>query len=422
MRLLKEELKKIWRPLMALAVLVVGLLFYLLFANTYIRYFINGEAFRAEFDISREWVEKYGPTIEPEELEQIKLQREEEAAEFAEQVVKIDGAAERGITSYEDYLDWENKYYTGTIRLEGVGLETGEQFTVEGGNVMFADMEQERFLWTVKELTNYYRLPVLDRFFQRYEDVEDGMLLKTVENELDPEPASREIMLARAAEVQETENLRRGYLPQTVTNSVFDLFNVMTIWCVLSVILLLSPTLVRERVCRMRGTQWAGKTGRGVLKRQMLAALLSALLLTLLNLTVYFALILSRGILPFWDFPLFSVSAFELPWFNWTFGQYLAALALLILLVSLAAALGTVFLSHISKSNIGILLKSLPLFVALSLIISRYLREPFFFTNFLSRKLGVIGAEWWCAAILLAIGIELCVGAVVKQRKAELLS
>lgn len=72
--------------------------------------------------------------------------------------------------------------------------------------------------------------------------------------------------------------------------------------------------------------QWTSRRGRGVLNAQMGAALLSGVLLTLLNCAVYLGPFLATGALRFWECSLISVWNAEFPWFDWTYGQYLLIL------------------------------------------------------------------------------------------------
>lgn len=74
MRLLWEELKKIWRPGVLGILVVLGALYYLLFPSFYVEYFCNGPTAQAEFDLAAEWLPRYGPTLEPEELPGLEAQ------------------------------------------------------------------------------------------------------------------------------------------------------------------------------------------------------------------------------------------------------------------------------------------------------------------------------------------------------------
>lgn len=57
MALFTQELRKIWRPAVLGAVLLLGLLYYYLFPGFYIDYFCNGPTAQASFDLAAGWVE-----------------------------------------------------------------------------------------------------------------------------------------------------------------------------------------------------------------------------------------------------------------------------------------------------------------------------------------------------------------------------
>ena len=54
-------------------------------------------------------------------------------------------------------------------------------------------------------------------------------------------------------------------LPSSVKHSTQEYGKDLAVWCVLSIVLLLSPTLVRDRLRNTRPTQWASRRGRSVL-------------------------------------------------------------------------------------------------------------------------------------------------------------
>lgn len=96
MRLLAWELRNIWRPGILAAILLLGAVYYWMFPEFYIEYFCNGPASRAQFQLASEWVEKYGPTLEPEERAELDGQLAEEIAAFDVQIAAIPETAAAG--------------------------------------------------------------------------------------------------------------------------------------------------------------------------------------------------------------------------------------------------------------------------------------------------------------------------------------
>lgn len=64
MELLKWELRKIWRPGILAAILLLGAVYYWMFPQFYIEHFCNGPQSEAQFDLPPTGWSRYGPTLE----------------------------------------------------------------------------------------------------------------------------------------------------------------------------------------------------------------------------------------------------------------------------------------------------------------------------------------------------------------------
>ncbi len=150
---------------------------------------------------------------------------------------------------------------------------------------------------------------------------------------------------------------------------------------------------------------------------------LAAFVVTMGNIILYGIPFLRQNPLIFKDFGLESLWSGATPWFDWTYGMYLLALAALIVSLSMAAALLTVFLSQYSANYIPMLLKALPLFVVLGAMAGSWLMDGSFYFRKLWQNApvwGFCGMEVVLAFVLLVCGIVLCAYAVRRQRWAEL--
>ena len=215
----------------------------------------------------------------------------------------------------------------------------------------------------------------------------------------------------------------KSLLYWSVMDSTNSYLKYLAQWTAISVILLLSPTLVRDRLRRTRPIQWSSRRGRRVLHTQLAAGLVSALLLSVVNVTIYAIPFLAQGPLALRDCPLGnSVWDTGIPWFNWTYGQYLAVLAGMVLALGIGIGAVTLFLSRFSDSYVSMLLKAFPLFVAMGGFFATWvIHYAFFFhpawdyADFFVSK----GAEAVCIAVLLIVGTALTGWSCFRQRKLE---
>jgi hypothetical protein len=402
MTLFKWELRKIWRPGILAAMLLLGVVYYWMFPEFYIEYFCNGPDAEAQFQLASEWVAQYGPTLEPEERAELDGQLAEELETFNEQIAAIPEAAAAGLTDYRTFCTFRDDYYTDTA--------------ASGGD---ADMDLESLVQRVYSGTNWYIIEEIQNTMDLYDAHEKDRTMEIPNREAMGQP---EAMVRRADQLTVPESAH-SLLPFPVKESTREYGKDLVVWCVLSIVLLLSPTLVRDRLRRTRAMQWTSRRGRSILTTQMAAALCSALVLTVVNLVIYAIPFLAQGPLQFHACGLDGIWAWGTPWFDWTYGTYLIVLAGMILALSLAAAGFTVFLSQYSSSYIAMLLKALPLFVAVGAVLGSWLlNQPFCFRRFWETGPWMPkGTETAVIVILVSVSVLLCALTCRRQRKRELL-
>ena len=394
MALLRWELKKIWQPGLLLAIALIGAIFYQVRTGFYLEYFNRGSNWgAAQVQLAYGWLETYGNTIEPEERPGLDDQLAQLKAEFAGQVAQIPGAAEAGITDYESYGAWAKIYNASTWSDEANALD-----------------------WAIYKNTNRVMLGSLVEFMEEYDFLSGGGSI------LDWGGGISEDSPAHQASVRRIERAEAqgvyGFLPSTVMENTDEFFHDFAIWCAFSGVLLLSPTLVRDTLHRTRAMQWTSRRGRRVLNTQMGAALLSGLLLTLLNCAVYLGPFLSTGAMKFWNCPIVSVWRENYPWFDWTYGQYLLALLGLTVVLTLAACGFTVVLSQFSGSYVAMLLKAIPLIVVLCWgLVPWVMMGAGRFSNDPVRLTGLPGTEFVCGVLAALAALGLCGWTCLRQRR-----
>ena len=384
MSLFLQELKKIWRPGILAGIILLGLIYYYMFPSFYIEHFSNGPSAQEEFNLSVEWVARYGPTLEPEERAELDSQLAEEIAKFNRRLEKFPEAVAVGITDYTSFRA--------------------------------ADQSDEntQLMWDIRDGTNYYTI----------ENIQQMTELCDLQRDYRGQPEFFQYYTPKEqAQMLAVDSWPKSLLSRSVMDSTNSYLKYLAQWTAVSVILLLSPTLVRDRLRRTRPLQWSSRRGRRVLHTQLAAGLVSALLLSVVNVTVYAIPFLAQGPLALKDCPLGNtVWGGGTPWFNWTYGQYLAVLTGMVLALGLGIGAVTLFLSRFSDNYVSMLLKTFPLFVAMGGFFATWVvNHAFFFhaawdgADFFVSK----GAEAVCIAVLLIVGAALAGWSCFRQRKLE---
>ena len=224
---------------------------------------------------------------------------------------------------------------------------------------------------------------------------------------------------ARLNELEQSD-IKYGYLATSILDHTTGLTISFMIWVVASVVILLSPTVVRDRLNRVQNLQYSSATGRRILSVQTLAAISSAVLLTVGNCMIYGGMLISKGALRFKEFYLLSHE--YVPWVNWTYGTYLLVLAAMSLVIGITTAILTVFLSRYSQNYIGMLLKALPLLACLIALFAvlPIVTKPFFMFNPMSVQLHRKGVEIILLGSLFLFSCLIMGIALIRQQKKQI--
>lgn len=389
MRLFWQEMRKIWRPGILAALVVLGVLFYFLRPKFWIELISDAQC----FDYSLMLVEQYGPMLTAEVRPELDPMYKEIKENFNREVQKIPEAAAAGVTDLESY-----------------------QAADRAGALYELDAKLFSELWRLYMTVNDFGVII---------GLYDGRMDGTFSMKDSPHLASYTPQAqARIIELEETTLRTKSvsFMNHSTPQYTADWGRYLAVWTVLSVILLLSPTLVRDRLHRTQTMQWASLRGRKVVRTQVAAVLVSALLLAAVNLALYFIPFAQQGSLPLWNCPIDCGNG-GTPWFDWTYGQFILMLIAMNFSFALVAGGLAVFLSQFSANYVPMLLKTTPLFLAVGLVIANWmLSDPFYLRK--SRYGGLNnpkGIEFVCIILLLVMNFGLCFWTCARQRKKELL-
>lgn len=381
---------------MVLLLILGGLMYYIMFPKFYIDYMDTGEDNGAQYDLALQWADKYGNTLDDSECEQIAEESESEKASFSSQIASVPEAASYGISSYEEFISFKEEYLNA---LESSSEEVDEDI--------------DKFLADVSSKTNFMQIQAMDETLLLHDKVSTTSFASTAEDISENEAS-------RLTELDNSET-KYGFIPAAILDATTGLITAFVIWIAISIIVLLSPTIVRDRLNRVQNLQYSSKAGRRIFSVQVAASLISGILLTVVNCLALGLILLAKGVLVFKDFYLFGGE--YIPWVDWTYGKYLLVIALMSLAIGISVTLLTVFFSRFSKTYIGMLLKGTLLMVALINYFGMLpmITRPFYMFNPMGLQLHFKGQEFVFLFILILISITLIGTSLIAHRKKELI-
>ena len=355
MMLLKMELGHIWKPKLLLVLLAAGLLYGFLFLEFPLNYFPNGHPAEEQFQLMADWSERYGIEMDEEE--------------------------------YQDAV-------------ERLKTELGVTDPDADGESMLEPMDTDYSEYDAQWASALYEYEL------RYESLNQRL------EEGDGSEAER----ARIRDMIDHEK-RGGILPYEVMGNAMEYWRWVSGFLLLSVMLLLAPTVTKDTLTGVGTLQYTSKKGRRVLQTQALAMALSAAGIVLLELLIFGGLYAGLGTLRFRNHPINSFFFGDIYWFDLTFGQFLLAILLIILLFAAGAAGITFCFSCFSRNYISLMMKVIPALIVLGVLNNMCIMYLFDFQNPLYGVTGVKGVELYLGVLVLLVGTVL--GAITWRRQTR---
>lgn len=393
MRIVLHELRKIWNLRMVPVVALMCLLYYSIFMSFHIEYFPNGHPMTEEVDYSVELVKRFGPTLEADEYDAFVRETRETLISEMEMYIRNNPVfAEAGIYSYEDYERVRDKF----DRTEA----------------------EENIVWTLLgEESNFvrFKMQALESIESQYHNFLQYALPSMMS---EAESRKEKDRLAAIKETEEYRNIMDWYVYE---NTVVYSVN-LAILSVLAVLTLVSPLIVTDRARHVHLLQYTAKHGRKILRKQLIAVLLSAFMLTTLMLAVFGAIYGTNGTWVFWNSGLTSFLNTSIFWFEMTYGHYIILYVVMLYALCMGAAALAFVLSRHSRNLITLILKLIPVFGALALPGSLAVTAPFSLEHILYRKTGIPGMEPAICGLVFLIGAALSLHVVRREKKVDVMN
>jgi len=190
----------------------------------------------------------------------------------------------------------------------------------------------------------------------------------------------------------------------------------LAVLAILATLILVSPLIATDRANRINWLQYSSKQGRGILKKQFFAILLSAVMLTTVLVIIFGGIFSTLETWRFWNNGINSFMSYPYHWLSITYGQYVLLMVGVIYLFSIGTAIFAFTLSRFSQNMVRLMFKVIPSFVAAQRLSNWVL------FNFLGIFVGgdVFAQMFWTLLALVAVTV-IAMGVLHREKKCELM-
>ena len=395
MRIILNEMKKIWNVKLLLTGAIIAGLFYMIFMMNLIDGFKNSHSPIEETEYAMKMTQRYGAMITEEQLlEFLETERQAAILEAEGYIKTLPIFAEVGIYNFEDYE----------------AVHTKEETT---------EKEHEAVWTLLGEKSNYvrFKLQALDLIENRYYNYIEYTLESALHSAETPARELERLQQIKANE--EYRNILDGYsFENTVSYSIY-----LAVSTILTVLVLVSPLIANDRSAHMHLLQYSSKNGRRILLQQFISVIISAFIVTTLCLLIYGALYSVNGIFVFWNNGLASFLNLNVDifWFDLSYGQYVVLYSLFLYIVSIGSAALAFVVSRFSRNLISLVMKLIPIFGVIGFTSFAVFDYMFSDSNFFYRFTGIPWLEPIACGLIFVVGLTLSIYVLSREKQIDIL-
>lgn len=408
MRLLVQELKKIWRPGAAAALVLFGALLYSLSASFAVRYFPNGPQAQHDFEAALNWHGRFGSSLDVDEIEQIAREAEDAWAEAERAIAEMPAAREAGIATKEELDAFAVDVAAREQEARAAGVEPGAELALD-----------RELLDSMLGLPAYARAANAEIGAQGLTGYAD-----TLANHVAEAADMTTVAQERLRALGEGE---QGYLSDMWLQNVEMYLSALAVWLMIAPVFVAAPAAARDRLCRVRATQWTSRTGRRLFATQLAAVVCSVASVLVASVAAWALPFAQTGVFALADVRMAGGLNVYCCWWDMTFGAYVAARVLLMMALGLGSGVAAWLLARTSAGYVGMLLRLVPWCVCWGWLVAPGLFDHALCVRLAPEGIGravaalpVPGAEVVFVMIALVLVAFWCAMAAVRQHRGEL--
>lgn len=376
MKIIFNEIKKVFQLKMIILLAIISLIFYCLFISFYIDYFPNGRPALDTYNIFVEMIGEYGESMDEDEFLDFKTVYKKEVEKADQYLKSNDKSIKAGITTYDEFIDSYDEFIDSNPDSRGKELE-----------------DLHRYIMFKEKVDLFWELGTREYIIDQYEKKQHLGKKLGIINE------KQEI---RLQEIIDSGNIN-SIFPFLVFENYMDLIRRVLALILVSIIFMISPIYIRDRINKINYLQNTSKVGRKLFKKKIVAGLISSFIIISLYLVFMFSIYSFNNIEMFFNVNINSVFNGFIFWYDFTFIQYIALTVIAVYILGFIMTLMVAFVSSIAPNYITVIGVQVPIaFIFLS-IVSEYLIDRLTMIHLPKQFLPI------AYFILTAIGIVLIV-------------
>ncbi|MBN3553909.1 hypothetical protein JYA63_06520 [Fictibacillus nanhaiensis] len=312
MRILFNEIRKLFSVKIICLLLLVSFIVYQQFIMFEFKYFPNGRPLLDDFRATQKMLVDYGKSMDNEEFEDFKEIKEQRIAEATEYLKSQKEMVAADIDTYEEFsnMDLEN-----------------EKLAALHSKIFFED-----------SVDIFWEIQARDGIIDRYEHPE-----RFIEHELTPKQDARM-----------DELVENGSTKAIFTDMVFDNYNALikfvAILIFLNIMIILMPLYIRDKRNHVQLLQYTSKTGRKLFSQKLVTGISAAMIVITTQLAFFFFMYKGNDTSMFYPLPINSIFNFFVSWYDLTFFQYIVLTVICVYLLGIALVLVGAWISSIAPN------------------------------------------------------------------------
>lgn len=380
MRIVLEELKKIFNLKIITILIGFTMLYYFMFITFHIEYFPNGHPETEMYNLGVDLISRYGNVLDEVEFNEAKKDYIDLTKKADEFIRKSTVFQSHNIKNYEEFVN------LGEQSISGIYSELSHEFKGQTGYLI-------------------YELQTYEKFIEEYEGKEINLAYIKENN------SSK--LYQHLKETYEKEEKFYSILPQNVFSNFLNLNKELAVLLSISLIIFISPYLVKDYSNDIVPIQISTKIGRNLLSKQLIAASIGSFAVILFQLIIFlFAYSLNNTGIFFKNFLNSFYNFAYYSWGNFTFIEYIILATIFAITFGFGVGLISFFLSKLCKNYIAIIAVQIPLVFIYYWMINRLFKINIFGGNFLASKpLQIL--------MVLMVGLVLSAILIIRERKIE---